>query len=52
MRKDAANRMERRDHPLIVAPADIDGRSMAQMRPRTRRMTTMKRMSPTPPVGA
>jgi hypothetical protein len=23
----------------------------AQMRPRTRRMITMKRMSPTPPVG-
>ena len=43
---------ESRRHLLAVAPFDICGQPMVQIRPRTRRMTTTKRTNPKPPVGA
>ena len=51
-RRTVAARRARSHQPPSLAPDEIAGRGMAQMRPRTTRMTTMMMTKPRPPVGA
>ena len=41
-----------RRQPLAMTSSDIGRSRMVQIRPRTKRMTTIRRIRPNPPVGA
>ncbi len=51
VRRSTPARMVSRRHRLVLAPGHVDEKRTVQIRPRSRRMMTTKRISPSPPVG-